>query len=44
MRTDQISKSDWSELDDIIKPLLKNILGLSLNVANEYLTVIEMMV
>lgn len=33
MRTDQISKSDWSELDDIIKPLLKKTLGLP---SNEY--------
>lgn len=37
MNTDQISKSGWSELDDIIKPLLKKTLGLPPNAANEYI-------
>lgn len=37
MRTDQISKTDWSAFDDLTKPLYKKTLGLLPNAANEIL-------
>lgn len=36
-RTDQLSKTDWSIIDNSLKPLIKKSLGLPSNAANEYL-------
>lgn len=36
-RTDQISKTDLTSIDDTLKPLIKKTLGLLSNAANEYL-------
>lgn len=36
-RTDQISKTDWTNIDDALKSLIKKTLGLPSNTANEYL-------
>lgn len=36
-RTDQLSKTDWSIIDNSLKPLIKKTLGLPSNAANEYL-------
>lgn len=36
-RTDQISKTDWSMIDNTLKPLIKKTLGILLYSANEYL-------
>lgn len=37
MRTDQITKTDWQNIEDAIKPLIKRTLGLPLNAAKENL-------
>lgn len=37
MRTDQLSKTVWTKIDDFIKPNLKRTLGLQSNAAYEYL-------
>lgn len=36
-RTDQISKTDWSMIDNTLKPLIKKTLSLPSNSTNEYL-------
>lgn len=36
-KTDQLSKTDWSLIEDALKPLLKKTLGLPSNATNEYL-------
>lgn len=37
LRTDQILKTDWTAIDDMLKPLYKKSLGLPPNAANAYL-------
>lgn len=37
MRADQLRKTDWASVDDVMRPLLKRTLGIPPHAANEYL-------